>query len=411
MSGAITLSAPQFIDNARPALPSSKSISNRLLILNALSDHPAEIRNLSGADDTRILNELLLHNSLEENCGDGGTTLRFLLALRAAQNHHSLIYGSRSLSARPLSPLLEALQQLGAEFEYTQAENALPLKIKSGIRSGGSVMIRSDVSSQFISALMMIAPVLSGGLTIHLKGEMVSGGYIQTTARLMEMFGVEPQINPDQINIAQQVYRPVNMTVGADWSAASYWYAMAACLPGSVIRLRDLKTDGLQPDERLCSWMKVFGVHSEMLNDGILLHSEKVNPERPLQFDFTDCPDLAQTFAVTAAVTGIPLRLTGLSTLPLKETNRIHALETELGKTGVDFHSGKGFIEISGKADKQLISAAVFNTWNDHRMTMALSVLACSGARVRIEDPDVVNKSYPGYFEELKSAGFIIQDA
>jgi 3-phosphoshikimate 1-carboxyvinyltransferase len=411
MSGAIILSAPQFIDNVQPVLPSSKSISNRLLILNALSDHPAEIHDLSEADDTRILNKLLNENSFEENCGDGGTTLRFLLALRAAQDHRSLLCGSGSLSARPLIPLLDALQQLGAEFEFADHDNSLPLRIKKGIRSGSSVTIRSDVSSQFISALMMIAPVLSGGLTIHLKGETVSGGYIQTTRQLMEMFGVEVQMNPDRIIIAQQDYRPMDMTVGADWSAAGYWFAIAACLPGSVIRLRNLQTDGLQPDERLYSWMKVFGVHSEILNDGILLQSESVSPDRPLQFDFTDCPDLAQTFAVTAAVTGISLRLTGLSTLPLKETDRIHALKNELIKTGIEFYSGKGFIEISGKADRQLISGSVFNTWNDHRMAMSLSLLACTGANVRLDNPEVVNKSYPGYFEELKKAGFIIQNA
>ena len=401
-----TVTAPETRIKAHPILPSSKSVSNRLLILNALSEFPAELINLSDAVDTVTLRELLERNQPVDYCGDGGTTFRFLLALRCVQNKLHTLTGSAGLSIRPVKPLLDALRQLGAEFEFPEKEETLPVRIKKGISTGGSVSIQADISSQFISALMMIAPVLPGGLVINMSSPPASRAYLQTTLQLMETFGVKVHWMGNQMSIAEQRYIPVSTIIGADWSSAGYWYAIAACLPGTQLLFNNLHQDGLQPDEMIISGMKAFGVQSENDMTGITIRSETVEPEQPFQFDFTQCPDLAQTFAVTAAVTGIGLRMTGLSTLPFKETDRINALKTELEKTGVNVSVSHNSMLIKGKADKRLITENTFDSWKDHRMVMALAVLSGTGAQVRINNPGVVEKSYPRFFDELKKAGF-----
>lgn len=404
----LNIHSPAVISHATLKIPSGKSISNRLLMLNALSSNLAAIDNLSSANDTIVLQRLIDAVNTIDDCHDGGTTARFLLALRCVQNRKCLITGSSSLQARPMQPLLDALVSLGAEFEFPGQEDHLPVKILKGINRGGEVTMDAGISSQFISALMMIGPVLKGGLIIHLKNELVSAPYLYTTAVLMRQFGATVNFNNDQIIIPESAYRAVPATVSGDWSSAGYWFAMAAALPGSKIYLHGLKDDGLQADQQVMQWMKAFGVTSQVLTDGILISSEKINATAPLQLDFTNCPDLAQTFAVLAAVKGIALRLTGLSTLRKKETDRIHALQTELMKAGAKVYVEDSSMLIESKADPIKINAATFSTYKDHRMAMALSVLSCTGATVNLENPEVVSKSYPEFWNDLREAGFIL---
>ena len=213
----ITITAPEFISGFMPQIPSSKSISNRLLILNELSPIKAKISNLSAADDTQVLLQLLKENKVVQDCHDGGTTSRFLIALRCAQQAKVTITGSEALQRRPLAPLLKALSYLGAEFSFNTTTQHLPLKITKGIDRGGEVYISAEISSQFISALMMIAPILQGGLTIHLEGEIVSGTYLSTTAAIMSRFGVEPIFEKDKIIISQQSYAATDTVVSCDF--------------------------------------------------------------------------------------------------------------------------------------------------------------------------------------------------
>lgn len=402
----INIESPVRIADAQIELPGSKSISNRVLILNALSGGFSEVKNLSDADDTVILKKLLTDNSETEDCGDGGTTSRFLIALRCLQGRNSTITGSDSLINRPVAPLLQALEQLGAEFEFTGQKNCLPLRIVKGVNKGGFVEIPGNISSQFISALMMIAPYLEGGLVISIQHDLVSGSYIQTTAGLMSLFGVTPVINGNTIIVPFGQYSSINYSVGADWSSAGYWYSIAALLPGSTMFISDLIADGLQPDERVLQLMKAFGVESVQQDNGIRINSVPVSTHHNFQFDFTDCPDLAQTIAVMAAVKGITVKLTGLKTLRGKETDRIAALKNELERAGVKLVADDHSVEILSSVSKEKIQSELFKTYNDHRMAMSLSLLSCSGVSVKIDHADVVNKSFPGFWNEMRKASF-----
>lgn len=406
---SISIEGPPCIINHAVNLPASKSISNRLLLLNALSPVPAAIGNLSIADDTRLLKECIdqPHNDINF-CGDGGTTLRFLTALAAIDSRKSLITGSDVLQNRPVKPLTDALQLLGCEIEFTRIIDFPPFRILKPVSRGGEVRILADISSQFISAIMMIAPQLKNGLIIYTEGEMVSSSYLHTTAEMMKRFSVEVVFESERIIIPEAEYKALDTTVPSDWSAASYWFAFAACLPGSTIHLNNLLNDSLQGDQQISTWMKAFGVTGVADRNYISIHSEQINSETPLQFDCTDCPDLAQTLAVTASVTGRTTHILGLSTLKNKETNRIAALKNELEKTGVSILTDDHSISISGKVKKELIADCVFNTWNDHRMAMSLSILACAGVPVRINNPEVVSKSYPDFFKDLANAQFRI---
>jgi 3-phosphoshikimate 1-carboxyvinyltransferase len=404
----LSIQSPLVVTNASIPIPSGKSISNRLLILNALAANPVSVENLSPADDTSVLQHLINSANEIEDCHDGGTTARFLIALRCVQNRNSLITGSASLRIRPMQPLFDALKSLGASFEFPERENFLPVKIVKGITNGGIVVMDASISSQFISALMMIGPVLKGGLTIQLKNEIVSAPYLHTTAVLMQQSGVDILVAADHISIPEGQYTSVPVVTSSDWSSAGYWYAIAAALPGSSLHLHGLKEDGLQADQQVVQWMRAFGVTTVTQPDGVLITSEKVSSTAPLQLDFTNCPDLAQTFAVLAAVKGVALRLTGLSTLRTKETDRIHALQTELTKAGAKVFVEDSSMLIESKVDPVRISKSLFSVYNDHRMAMALSILSCTGASVKIDTPDVVSKSYPGYWDDLRKAGFTL---
>ena len=385
-------------------LPASKSISNRALIINALAGNRSQLGNLSDANDTQLM--LRLVNSADRiiDVEDAGTTMRFLTAYFSITNQPKVLTGTPRMKERPIGILVDALRSLGVQIEYLEREGYPPHEIKSfSGQAANELRVRGDVSSQYISALMMIAPVLPKGLTITLEGKVGSRPYIEMTAALMRHFGVEPTLLADKVVIPHQTYRPASFTVESDWSAASYWFAFTALGKQAEVSLPRLSLKSLQGDSKIVDIMDVLGVKARLENE--LLNLTKTEGRKEFKWDFTHCPDLAQTVAVICAATGVPAIFTGLESLRIKETDRIAALQNELRKIGADLteqHEQWTVVPSS-----KLPAAASFNTYKDHRMAMAFAPLATL-MDVEIENPDVVRKSYPNFWKDIKSFGFSI---
>jgi 3-phosphoshikimate 1-carboxyvinyltransferase len=390
-------------------IPSSKSISNRMLIIRALAGSSAPLQNLSESDDTVVLSKALDNQEDVKDVGHAGTAMRFLAAYLTTQPGEVILTGSQRMKQRPIGPLVDALKQVGARIKYMENEGCPPLRISGGALTGGSLEIEAGISSQFISALMMIGPVLEGGLTIELKGRVVSASYIEMTLALMNQCGAGASFDGNRITVPQGAYTVEDFRVESDWSGASYWFQVAALLPGSEIHLPKLYSKSLQGDSVLVHLFEALGVQSNFKKDGLHIGSCMVAPPEHFAYDFTGCPDLVQTCAVTLCALGIPFRFTGTRTLRVKETDRIAALQTELKRVGFLLTADpKGeWLEWDGaRCDPQ--SDPVIETYHDHRMAMAFAPLAIPLGQVVIEDPGVVSKSYPGYWSDLEKAGFRI---
>ncbi len=407
MSTIISIKRTSVLKGEASWLPASKSISNRALIINALAGNDSQLNNLSDANDTQLM--LRLVNSLEHTIDveDAGTTMRFLTAYFSITNQNKILTGTARMKERPIGILVDALRDLGASIDYLDIEGFPPHEIKGFAgQKKNQLRIRGDVSSQYISALMMIAPKLPGGLTLELEGKVGSRPYIEMTAALMKHFGATCTLLEDKVIIPNQVYIPASFTVESDWSAASYWFAFAALANEAEIILPKLTLNSLQGDSKIMEIMKSLGV-SASLEDG-LLKLKKTNAQKELHWDFTHCPDLAQTVAVICGATGVKGYFTGLESLRIKETDRIAALQHELQKIGADL------IEIDTahwilEPSAQLPDTASFQTYKDHRMAMAFAPLATL-MNVQIENPDVVRKSYPNYWKDMISFGFAITE-
>jgi 3-phosphoshikimate 1-carboxyvinyltransferase len=387
-------------------LPASKSISNRALIINALAGGTSALHNLSDANDTQLMLRLVNAKDKVIDVEDAGTTMRFLTAYFAATNQQKVLTGTARMKERPIGILVEALRSLGAEIEYLEHNGFPPHEIKSFAgQKTNSLRIRGDVSSQYISALMMVAPILPEGLKLILEGKVGSRPYIEMTAAIMKHFGVETNVLPNEVIVAHQAYVPQPFTVESDWSAASYWFSFTALASAAEIALPKLLSDSLQGDSAIVQIMDALGVHARF-EEGLLKLSKKES-KAELHWDFTHCPDLAQTVAVVCAAKKIKGYFTGLESLRIKETDRIKALQNELAKIGADL------IE-EDKANWTLLPAnalpasASFQTYKDHRMAMAFAPLATL-MDVDVENPDVVKKSYPNFWNDMKSVGFTIQ--
>lgn len=333
---------------------------------------------------------------------DAGTTMRFLTAYFSVTNQNKIITGTARMKERPIGILVDALRSLGADIEYMEKSGFPPLDIKqfSGQKTA-SLRIRGDVSSQFVSALMMVAPTLPQGLTLTLEGKVGSRPYIEMTASLMDLFGVSCDIREKQIHIPAQAYQGVSFTVESDWSGASYWFAFAALAEQAEIFLPRLHLKSLQGDSAIMKIMESLGVHSRM--EGGLMKISKTNGGRSLSWDFTHCPDLAQTVAVVCAAKGVEGIFRGLESLRIKETDRIAALQNELRKIGAELREEKDQWTLI--PSRSLPSKAFFATYKDHRMAMAFAPLAAI-MDVSIENPAVVRKSYPRFWDDLKEIGF-----
>ncbi len=402
------ITAPILFDSTIK-LPSSKSISNRALILNALSLNSFDIENLSDCDDTSVMVEAFTSGSSLIDVKAAGTSMRFLTAYLSITQGEWIITGTERMKERPIHILVDALVSLGASIQYLGKIGYPPLKIKGTAIDGGEIYLSGDVSSQFISALLMIAPTMSRGLTIHLEGEIISVPYIKLTLGMMAQFGVRSHWEGNTIRIHSEEYKPIHYTVESDWSAASYWYSMAALANEAQIELKGLFKNSMQGDSKVAELFTDLGVATEFTDAGVVL--TKTNRiARKMFHNFVNEPDLAQTFVVTCCMMNIPFLFTGLQSLKIKETDRIEALKNEMKKLGyLIYDSENSILEWNGERCQPEVTP-VIKTYEDHRMAMAFAPAAIKTGTITIAEPKVVTKSYPAYWDDLKSVGYNVEE-
>jgi len=399
--------APQGKLQNQIKLSASKSESNRVLIIQALCEEKFTIENLSDAKDTIVLRQLLNASADVLDVGPAGTTMRFLTAFFAGQiNRNILLTGSARMLERPIKPLVEALCQLGAEIVYSENEGYPPLKIVGKKLPGGEITIPANISSQFITALLLIAPTLEQGLHLRLAGKVISRSYINMTLRLLKYFGIDSEWIAETIFVPAQSYVPRSIKIEPDWSGASYFYSLAALSRGASFFISDLQRESLQGDSVIAKIMESFSVETIYGPQGIEIRraeGELVLPDY-FEYDFTDCPDLAQTVAVVCAGLNVRARLTGLESLVIKETDRIKALVTELSKAGFSLVGTDNALNIEPVATHR--NSLAVETYHDHRMAMAFAPLSLCFDQLLIKDIEVVEKSYPGFWRDLLNTGF-----
>ena len=407
---AVRLLTPIAPTRATIPLASSKSESNRALILDALTSFRCDLQNLSTARDTQTMIRLLKSDDRTADVLDAGTTMRFLTAYFAVTGQQKIMTGTPRMCERPIGILVDALRTLGADITYLKNDGYPPLQLNGFTYSDTNhVAIRGDVSSQYISALLMIAPKLPNGLVLHLTGAIGSRPYIEMTIEQMRYFGADVTTDWDipTITVAPKPYTPKPYAVESDWSGASYWYSVAALATDkqTEIELLGLKPKSLQGDSAIVAIMRSMGVVSTFTDRGVTLTKGPTEPT--LVWDFTDCPDLAQTVAVCAAMTGTVLTLTGIESLKIKETDRVLALQTELKKIGAELVE----VEPNHRYEVRPLTAvhqasasadqiASIHTYDDHRMAMAFAPVAMQ-REIIIEEPRVVDKSYPSFWDDM----------
>ena len=401
-------------------LPASKSISNRALIIRELCGSHPDITNLSEAGDTLLLKSCL--DQLREtgttgeqrfDVGNAGTVMRFLTALLSIRRGTWIIDGNARMRLRPVGELVNALRKLGTPIDYLKEEGFPPLRITGGQLRGGEVEIDAGISSQFISALLMTGPLMPDGLSIILKGNVVSRPYIDMTISLMDHFGITVIESKANLCVKPGNYIPVPFHVEADWSAASFFYEIAALSGNADIFLPSLTISGLQGDSIVAQVFENFGMVTTYENNGVRI-SGKARTAGTFSFDFRDCPDLAPAVIITSAALNKESRFTGIDHLRIKETDRLEAVQAELSKMGVSSnvlelpYSGTQLIVRSRGLypGKSGVTSPSFNTYDDHRMAMALAPLATVFGQVQIDETGVVTKSFPGFWNEIKKLGY-----
>lgn len=411
------LTAPKRLNNTI-CLPASKSISNRALIIHALSGGKQLPENLSDCDDTDVIIQALQYMPEEINIKAAGTAMRFMTAYLSVMNGTHVLTGTERMKHRPIMILVDALRSLGAEIEYAGETNYPPLRITGKTLEGGLLEIPGNVSSQYISALLMIGPMLKKGLTLNLTGEIISRPYIDLTLWTMGEFGADAEwSSADTITVKPKPYQDRSYFIENDWSAASYWYEMMALCndPTSEIKLTGLMDGSKQGDSTTRYIFSLLGVKTtfETKEEGVpqtitLSQSGRCVPR--LEYDFVNAPDLAQTFVVTCAAKNVPFRFTGLSTLKIKETDRIEALKQEMRKLGYIIHDVNGNeLYWDGERCEPDLELGI-DTYEDHRMALAFAPYAFVTDGLTINNPRVVTKSYPRYWEDLKKVGFKIEN-
>lgn len=399
-------------------LPSSKSICNRALIINALSEGKEDLLNISDCDDTQVLVEALKTMPQTIDIGATGTAMRFLTAYLAGVEGERILTGSKRMLERPIKVLVEALRRLGADIEYEGEEGFPPLRIRGKRLMGGTLQISASVSSQYISALLMTGPKMWHGLCLELTGEVVSRPYIDLTLMMMRDFGAKAQwLTPNIIKVERGDYKALSYTVENDWSAASYWYEMLALCPDcdSELTLHGLQDVSLQGDSAVRYLFNMLGVKTQFQDKtsvkagNVCLQKSVIKAPR-LDYDFSNQPDLVQTMAVTCALMGKPFRFTGLGTLRIKETDRIAAIIKELGKLGYILSDEGGDVLVFNGERHEVSHPVEIETYKDHRMAMAFAPAALVVGEVVILDPMVVTKSYPHFWEDMRRVGFSVKE-
>lgn len=445
------LFAGNLADKARIDLPASKSLSNRALILKALCQEECQLSHLSDCDDTRVMLNAFAPATVPEastesvtvpeattegqstprvvNIGAAGTSMRFLTAYYATHPGADVILtGSERMKQRPIQILVEALQSLGADIEYAENAGYPPLRIRGKQLEGGKLTINGGTSSQYVSALLMVAPTLTNGLDLFLEGDITSRPYIEMTLSMMEQFGVKSEFKDHLIKVDHQVYRAQKYAVESDWSASSYWYEMIALCrqeteagdhPLQEITLLGLQPNSLQGDSAIADYFAELGVKTTFTDEGAVLSlTEQKLPEH-IEWSLANQPDLAQTLIVTLIALNISFQIKGLHTLRIKETDRIAALQNELKKLGYMVQAkGDDIMYWNGETCEKE-DPIIIDTYEDHRMAMAFAPLAASIFRkygnelssevadhdaIYINHPEVVSKSYPTYWDDMKCA-------
>ena len=411
------LTAPCRLE-ATISLPASKSISNRALIIYALSGGKNMPSNLSDCDDTEVIINALRNMPKEIDIKAAGTAMRFMTAYLSVMEGTHILTGTERMKHRPISILVDALRKLGANIEYVGTEGYPPLRITGQSLNGGLLEIPGNVSSQYISALLMTAPMLKEGMTLHLLGDIISRPYIDLTLWMMGEFGADAEwFSNDTIVVKPQPYKSRDYFIESDWSGASYWYEMMALCADkrSEVKLTGLMDGSKQGDSTTRYIFSLLGVKTqfESKQAGIaqtvtLKQNGRCVPK--LEYDFINSPDLAQTFVVTCAAKGIPFHFKGLSTLKIKETDRIKALKTEMRKLGyvLQDHNNSELIWDGERCDPSFEQG--IDTYEDHRMALAFAPYALLHDKLIINNPQVVTKSYPHYWEDLRLAGFTIEE-
>jgi 3-phosphoshikimate 1-carboxyvinyltransferase len=417
------INAPERVD-CHIQLPASKSISNRALVMNALAGADTYPENLSKCDDTDVMVSALRDMPYEIDIKAAGTAMRFITALLSVGEGEHVITGTERMRHRPISVLVDALRQLGADIEYAGEEGFPPLRIRGKKLSGGKLEVPGNVSSQYISALLMIGPAMKEGLTLRLTGEIISRPYIDLTVCLMREFGADAEwSDPSTIKVKPVKYSPEPFYIENDWSAASYWYEIVALLnkkshdaADNQVIMSGLKDSSRQGDSAVRYIFSMLGVKTTFAEKNALKPTDVTLSahHRALprfDFDLVGQPDLAQTVVVTTVLMGIPFRFGGLQTLRIKETDRIAALKTEMRKLGyVLDDSVEGELSWDGTRCEAM-PEPVIDTYDDHRMAMAFAPAAIMFPGMRMNNPEVVTKSYPEFWDELRKAGFSITEA
>ena len=399
-------------------LPASKSISNRVLVIHALTGGQTLPSNLSDCDDTEVIVEALQNNPYEINIKAAGTAMRFMTAFLATRNgEEHVITGTERMKHRPIGVLVDALRRLGADISYAGEEGYPPLRIKGCTLEGGLLEVAGNISSQYISALLLIGPCLKNGLTLHMTGNVISRPYIDLTLWTMREFGADAEWSDyETIVVKPQPYKDRPYLTENDWSAASYWYEMMALTnnPDDEIKLEGLMDGSKQGDSQVRYLFSLLGVKTTFKTKkaGVpttvtLQHSGRCVPR--LEYNFVNSPDLAQTFVVCCALLNVPFHFTGLSTLKIKETDRIEALKKEMSKLGYVIRSANDSELIwDGELCEPSLETGI-DTYEDHRMALAFAPAALRINSLRINNPQVVTKSYPYFWEDISQAGFQLE--
>lgn len=387
-------------------LVSSKSLSNRALIIQALCKENFEIINISNAEDSAILKKNLYSKERKKNIGLAGTAARFLAAFLATQMGIYELEGQERMHERPMKDLFESLEKIGCKIQYLEKKYFLPVRIEGGNIQGGTVCLNAEISSQFTSALMMIAPMLVQGLQITLQNKIASSPYIFMTKKMMEYFGAQLAIHDNVIKIEAQVYEAKNITIESDWSSASYFYSALALMDNGTMLLKNLSNDSWQGDQVLSEIYYSLGILTSFQGNDVLLKKTHQHAHH-FSYNFEDCPDLAQTVVATCIGLGIEGEFSGLQTLIHKETNRIVALQNEMKQFAYELIEIDTDLYQLQKTQTTITSKKVIKTYNDHRMAMAFAPLAIVFGDIEIENEEVVNKSFPTFWQEFSKIGIL----
>jgi 3-phosphoshikimate 1-carboxyvinyltransferase len=417
--------------NGTVQLTGSKSECNRALVIEALSNGKVKVENISNAADTVTLAGILRKSAVDSkqlavadiapspleragvrliDIGPAGTAMRFLTAYYAIGDQEVILTGSERMKQRPIGTLVDALRSLGAHIEFEEKEGYPPVKLKGNFeQQTHKISIKGNISSQYITALLLIAAKLSLGLELHIEGELTSRPYVEMTLAMLKQANIQHTWQDNIISISHQEFATTSLHIEPDWSAASYWYAIAALSDQAELFLPGLTSYSLQGDSVITELMANFGITSQFKDGGVHLTKEPKPIFRKI-FDLKECPDLAQTIIVVCAALGHDASFTGLETLKIKETDRILALQTELAKIGVKLIE-KGQVYKLDCSEKQIPQRMFVNTYDDHRMAMAFAPLATLIPELEIEDANVVEKSYPAFWKDLESVGFEVAQA